>query len=134
MATKTARKYKLMNAPHIMRNPNFDPEKPSSMEDNPKSITLQPGAIIEGVDLDTKFVNKFILVDQAIPLTPAVAGVARKSPAPTDKPEGERDLDKEYGNLDEMTVEDIREVAASEEIDISGLRIKAEILSKIRGK
>lgn len=121
-------KFKLINAQHIIRNPAWDPTKEKG-EGNPKSLVLEPGAIVEGVDLDRKHPNKFIRVDDS---SPVVSLTPRKSPEPTTGGAG-RDLDKEYGPLDRMSADDLKEVAAGEEIDISECRTKAEILKKLRG-
>lgn len=118
------RKYRLLHSQHIVRNPSYDPAKPIG-EDNRRSIVHQPGDIVEGVDLDRRHPNKFVALD---PYTAAPVSAPKK----TEK--AKTDLDKEYGNLDQMDLSELKEVAASEEIDLGTATTKAEVLKKLRGK
>lgn len=125
-APKIVRKYRLVSSQHIVRNPAFDPTKPAG-EDNKKSITYVAGDVVEGVDLDKQHVNKFVTLDPYAVVAPAV-------PVREAKKTEKSDLDKTHGDLDKMTVEDLREVAEIEEIDLGGATLKADILRKLRGK
>jgi hypothetical protein len=55
-------------------------------------------------------------------------------PQPKGEPKGEpkRDLEKEYGPLDKMTVQDLKELAEEEEIDLKGASRKEEMIKAIK--
>lgn len=53
---------------------------------------------------------------------------------PSAAPKGEKTLEQQYGgNFDEMNLEELREIASSEEIELKGATRKADIISVLRG-
>lgn len=64
------------------------------------------------------------------PITAEEAGAAEAHAGEDDPPA--RDFDQEYGSLDAMTVKDLKELAAEEEIDLKGCTHKDEIVAAIR--
>lgn len=55
-----------------------------------------------------------------------------RSPESAERGEPEGSLEERWGNLDEMTASDLRELAQSEEIELHGATKKADLLAAIR--
>lgn len=54
------------------------------------------------------------------------------APAPINAPGAKRSVDHEYGNLEGLKVEELKELATAEEINLGGARTKEEMIKKIR--
>jgi hypothetical protein len=66
------------------------------------------------------------------PGTPAAAVQGLKEKEAEAQPARSRSLEQQYGSFDNMTVEDLRELAGEEEVNLGGATRKAEIIAALR--
>lgn len=144
--------FKLLIGTHIQGDLSVRPDARGAYPER----VYRAGEVFES-DVDLRALNgngmspKFERVDMEGPPVGSVSPPKPPAPAPAEPtkapeatkafeatkapeaPAGKRDLDRDYGSLDKMSLNELREVAESEEIDLKGASKKEDIVKILRG-
>jgi len=131
--------FKLLIGTHIQGDLSVQPDARGAYPER----VYRAGEVFES-DVDLRTLNgngmspKFERVDMGGPPVSSISPPKPPAPAPAEAtktpevPAGKRDLDRDYGSLDKMSVTELREVAESEEIDLKGASKKEDIVKILR--
>ncbi len=129
--------FKLLAGQHVGPDMSCEPDAKGK---RPSKTFKQGEAVESDVDLVDKFgFEKFMLIQSPVhrhapPLPSSVATALSPGSSPEENPEPPRNNAEMLASLGKLTVAQLKELAADEEVDISGVNQKDEIIKILRVK